>query len=241
MYINDAFYIHAFIVLLVFNLMISVYSNRQLFGMEFLSLIISVRLLSQYGTGSVVRIVGALALCAYVGSVCAFNYPYLLKQQYAYTNIKEQYEESSDGIVYYDISPRHSIFCNEYPAHSFGLAELLSMENLWKLEGGKNTLCVVPTCLKGLTDKKLKTQAVRLDDETYMLISSFHNPAKQFRLHCYSKLGFLRKRSRDCLLTPDPDGDRLSYNFRIKCKHFCAAITGGDQCVKYISSVDIEY
>lgn len=241
MYRNDAFYIHAFIVLLVFNIMISVYSNRQLFGIEFLSLIISVRLLSQYGAGRVACIVGILALCVYIGSICVFNYSYLLKQKYAYTNIKEQYKESSDGIVFYDIFPQHSIFCSENPAPSFGLAELFSMEKLWKHEGGKKTLCVAPTCLKGLTDKKLKTQVVRLDDETYMLISSFHNPAKQFRLHCYSKLGFLKKQSRDCLFVPDSDGDRLSYNFRIKCKHFCAAITGGDQCVKYISGVDIEY
>ena len=66
MYRENAFFLNAILTLFAFNFVVHVYTNRQLFGIEILSLLITIKLIRQYGITNRQKYLGGifLAVCA---------------------------------------------------------------------------------------------------------------------------------------------------------------------------------
>lgn len=241
-YNDNAFYFNALATLLAFNFVITVYCNRQLFGAEFFALIIAVRLIARHGLGRNTRFIGAICLCAYAIAVCTYNYKVLIEQRSAYNYLERQYHESLDGTAFCDFRHRHSLFWAEEPNMDLGGNADVSMQKLWHSQGETKPFRILPACLKGKTNLRLKTQAVNMGNGSFMLISSRHKPAKRFVVHHYKKFGPIVRACDDGYSVPDhdaPDSNKAAYH--IRCPHFIATIVSGDNFNKYVSGVDIEY
>jgi hypothetical protein len=97
-YRKNALYINAMAVLLAFNLVIGVYSNRQLFGIELLAVLVMLRTLPTHAFNRVITCVAALAV---VGMLYAQG-DGVFRVRHQYAQICALYSQSESGIVYFD-------------------------------------------------------------------------------------------------------------------------------------------
>lgn len=99
-YETNKFYWHAWAILLLFNFLIGIKSNRQLFGEELMSIIISFRLLgiNKIKNGWIILLCGLLAFTYIVMGICD------IQSYRQWESIKKQYAISNDGVVYVDMN-----------------------------------------------------------------------------------------------------------------------------------------
>ena len=142
-------------VMLVFNLLIGVYGNRQLFGAEFAAIIITVK----YGQAFLfpesrekgkagTLVLGALVL--YVVVVGIGNTRFLKHHWKIYRTIDAAYKDSPDGRVYYDFSAAEVTADDTYPSDVFSWHALESMSRAY---GENPALSVVPTLCRDLDQR----------------------------------------------------------------------------------------
>ena len=117
-YRNDSFIINVYATLLVMNLVIGVFGNRQLFGMELCSIILIVRYINRYDDCKILKL-GTSFLIIFFVYKTAFNVAFLERIDYLYDNILKEYEKSKDGVVFYDFDGRDVIFNETYPSSVF--------------------------------------------------------------------------------------------------------------------------
>lgn len=153
-YSRNALWLNALIVLIIFNLTVGVYCNRQLFGIELCSIIVTLRILPRH------RITWPWTLL-FTGLVVIMTIP----QISGIKNIRKQYHDiermaiaSDNGNVFYDRTHgSENVFYREYryyeeivgqnwadPHHS------LSKKLKYKYPNS-HYLFVIPTCLKSPT------------------------------------------------------------------------------------------
>ncbi len=150
LYREGAFYIHAFAVLLVFNLCIGVFSNRQLFGMELMAVILLVTYWKKY-TGNGRLLNGMIVvLLLWGGYKVCFNYTFLQRQQQLFNYFYAEYEKSKDGTVFYDLSRDEVTLYETYPSYVFTPRVLKSMDTYFHYlkDDKEKTFKVYPTCCK---------------------------------------------------------------------------------------------
>ena len=142
-------------VMLVFNLLIGVYGNRQIFGMEFAAILILVKYVREflfpgnreYGKAGVF-ILSAFAL--YVVVVGIGNFRFLKHQREVYRVLDTAYNASSDGRVYYDFSSSDVTGRDTDPSDVF---TWLALESMSLAYGYNPPLTVVPTLCKHLAER----------------------------------------------------------------------------------------
>lgn len=151
-YRDNALFVNAMAIMLLFNLAIGVYCNRQLFGIELMAMLIMLRLLPQHAFARGVRIVAMLAVVVMLGC----QWQGIRKVQREYDDIEALYAESEKGIVYYD----RTLGSNNYYLREYRYYEEIvgqfnndTHHSLQKLMHEKypkqKSLHVWPTCIKG--------------------------------------------------------------------------------------------
>jgi hypothetical protein len=110
-YRQNKLYFNAMAVLFVFNLLIGVYCNRQLFGIELMALIITIRLLPNHTLGKTLNTVALLLV--FVNFLCQAVAISNIRRQYA--DIESIYKDTPKGIIYYDRTlGSTNVFLREY-------------------------------------------------------------------------------------------------------------------------------
>lgn len=148
LYEQTSFYIPAWISLLFFNLFIGVFGNRQLFGLELISLLLLVVYFGKYSVQH--RMLQILALC-FLGLGCAgyiaSSLFYLSKAKRVYNEIVTEYHSSDNGVVYYDFSSQEVTFYETNPSDAFTgyVLATIGRNEMSKHNKGENLL-VLPTC-----------------------------------------------------------------------------------------------
>lgn len=157
---ENSFYFNAMFILLIFNLLwIGVYGNRQLFGIEIMALILTLKLLPQCR----LNVWGLAALSLLVLGIYGQRWTKIQNFKVAYEEFVNLYFESKDGVVYYDMFRHNS----------------KSIEKLLRSEGHDKKLTVYPACLeafKGVAE--VENQVVKFDDGCFVVIQSKKHPAK---------------------------------------------------------------
>ena len=97
-YRKNALYFNSAIVLLTFNLVIGVYSNRQLFGIELMSMLMLLRMLRGHAFSKMWIAIFGVASVAF----CARQIYLAEKVSDQFDEIERLYVESDDGRVYYN-------------------------------------------------------------------------------------------------------------------------------------------
>lgn len=96
--IPDGFFIIGLVFLLIFNIIVGVYSNRQLFGANLLAVILLLRALPKHRFNTFFNIIAGIAVLA----IWAVNYVGIEEVRRQYDEITNLHAESKDGAVEYD-------------------------------------------------------------------------------------------------------------------------------------------
>lgn len=96
--IPDGFFICGLIFLLIFNVIVGVYSNRQLFGANLFAVILLMRALPRHRFNVFFNVMAGLGMAA----VWVVNYVGIEEVRSQYEDIKALHAESEDGAVEYD-------------------------------------------------------------------------------------------------------------------------------------------
>ena len=177
MYKENAFWCNALFFLLAFNIFVKVYCNRQLFGIEVLSIIISMRLLSDHASLSANFKRVAMALLAlWFVFVVVDDARTISRRTEVFNRLERLYHESPDGIVYCDIDDKEYFYHDEDAMNCLNNWTLIQLSHLWQSQGGK-PLKWRPESARQYVGKDLPSQVIRLDDHQniFMLV---HNRAQ---------------------------------------------------------------
>lgn len=179
-YMANSFYWNAWAVLLIFNFLVGIKSNRQLFGEELMSIIISFRLLGaqRIKNGWIAVMCGLLGFTYAMMGICD------VQSYRQWESIKEQYAASEDGVVYVDMNR---------PIEDWWIAPVKFSDKMnyskigdtcyeW-VDGnanrylhhfypGKPDCTVVTPLLLGLTDKNLRSQILPIKFGVYLIIQN---------------------------------------------------------------------
>ena len=140
------FYWVIWAVMLAFNFFISVYGNRQLFGMEYAAIAIIIKYLQLYILPEKDKYKKAsniilAALAVWIAIVAVGNTRYLIHHNQVLNFIDSSYKASADGVVYYDFSAKDVTFQDTYPSDAFTWYALNSLSRSY---GNQKRLQVVP-------------------------------------------------------------------------------------------------
>lgn len=151
LYESGAFYIHVLITLFLFNALIGVFGNRQLFGIELMSMILLIKYLKEYSkTRSFHFLLTFLSLIIVV-SIFVKDYWFLKHESGIYDEVCLQYLSSEDGVVYYDFNASDVTFYETYPSDVFTQQVLSTMSRYLTATYNKpNELSVLPTVCRNL-------------------------------------------------------------------------------------------
>ena len=217
MYKENAFWCNALFFLLAFNIFVKVYCNRQLFGIEVLSIIISMRLLSDHAALSVTFKRVALALLALWFVLVVVDDARTISRRTAVVNrLQRLYLESPDGVVYCDIDDKEYFYHDEDAMNCLNNWTLIQLSHLWQSQGGK-PLKWRPVAAKQYVGQDLPSQVIRLDDRQnifmlvhnraqdsckYVLNSSWHyGPVMVVKMVSHKKSKSLLSENNPCVVT----------------------------------------
>ena len=177
MYKENAFWCNALFFMLAFNIFVKVYCNRQLFGIEVMSIIISMRLLSDHASLSASFKRVAMALLALWFVLVVVDDVRTISRRTAVVNeIERLYRDSPDGVVYCDIADKEYFYHDEDAMNCLNNWTLIQLSHLWEAQGGK-PLKWRPVSARQYVGQDLPSQVIRLDDrqDIFMLV---HNRAQ---------------------------------------------------------------
>ena len=172
------FYWVVWAVMLAFNFFISVYGNRQLFGMEYAAIAIIVKYMQLYILPEKEKykkacniILAALAVC--VAIVAVDNTRYLIHHNKVLNYIESSYKASADGLVYYDFSAKDVTFQDTYPSDAFTWHALNSLGRSY---GSQKQLQVVPSLCAGLKQSAKNNSWEKIAKGAIAIVVEKQNP-----------------------------------------------------------------
>lgn len=195
-YASDSFFWNAFIVLMVFNLIIGTESNRQFFGAELMAVVITFRMLRGHSMTRAWTWAFAVALAA---TYAVQGWMILRNHRYC-EEISEAYAAAPDGKIYIDIDQTMPLpICTEFTpfVERYGLATDYNefMLGVWLREvaPGHGFPKFIPTMLKGRDNDRLGNFAVHLDDDNYLVVKSKDSAEKLYADYRIDLPGFHRE------------------------------------------------
>ena len=199
-YKDNSFYVNAMTLLLIFNVMVGVYGNRQLMGIEIMALILTMKLLPQnrFRTWSIVVLILLI--------IGVYGLKWIVIKQYkaTYDDVVELYHKSSDGLVYYDIVfSQYRGFCNPSSTFSRLNCGVETLDRLLRSKGYQKELRVYPACLQSFEGAtEVENQVVEFDDGCFVVIQSKADPA-EFVLKREMYFGVYKRPFKDYVFTWD--------------------------------------
>lgn len=183
-YHENAFFINTAIICIIFNFCVGINTSRQMFGSDLCCLILLIRLLNHRKISIIWPTISCAVLLIFWG-VQVYNV-YITKINY--DDILTRYKASRDGKVFYNF--RHSIGFIGIPIYNemgpiFYTPIGISVRNIncSSLEQHlhvTNPACpmpqIIPEYLQGKDTVQLPTSALRLDDDSYLLLQSREHP-----------------------------------------------------------------
>ena len=147
------FMFHTMAALLLFNIVVGVFGNRQLFGIELMSVIILLRLLSLYLSKPLHLTLLAAALSLAICFTAYRNIVFLNHMHHLYNTVEDKFVHSPDGTVYYDLGKADVTFYETYPcdvltSHVIGTIQRY-FHQIKGYDAGKR-LRFLPTCCQQL-------------------------------------------------------------------------------------------
>lgn len=172
------FYWVIWAVMLAFNFFISVYGNRQLFGMEYAAIAIIVKYVQLYILPENDKYKKACnilltVLAVWVAVVAVGNTRYLIHHSKVLNYIDSSYKASADGIVYYDFSAKDVTFQDTYPSDAFTWHALNSLGRSY---GNHKRLQVVPQLCSGLNQSSKDNGWEKIAKGAIAIVVNKHNP-----------------------------------------------------------------
>lgn len=173
-YKEYAFYWNVLFISIVFNLIVGVFCNRQLFGAELMAILIILDLLKNHKFNGIwMCILSAMAVyCVYIEIEKTLSY---IKQK---ESIFSKFEDSADGVVYQDtwlpLSEGWSSYFWENGYHSDSFKKLMRREYPDKPE-----LAILPEYFEGKIDQNLPNSVHHYADNsgTIIFVQNKKNPA----------------------------------------------------------------
>lgn len=183
-YRNNAFYFNALFILLIFNLVIGIRANRQLFGIELISIILILRVLPKGCFNKLWLTIFTIAASLFV----AHQLVRLHSLQNQLKEIESQYAISDDGVVYVD-TPTFKFYSQlEYvpmiapPHETVQYSEQTIRNTLAYKYPGKKDLKILPVALRGMESIDLGNKVI--EDNSFsskkILVQSIDRPARFF-------------------------------------------------------------
>ena len=178
------FYWVIWAVMLAFNFFISVYGNRQLFGMEFAAIAIIIKYIQLYiiPEGDKYKKASNIVLAAlavWVAVVAVNNMAYLSHHSKVLNYIDSSYKASADGMVFYDFSAKDVTFQDTYPSDAFTWHALNTLARSY---GREKRLNVVPTLCEGLMTTQEENGWKRIAQGAIAVVIDKNNPPKSVRV-----------------------------------------------------------
>ena len=178
------FYWVVWTVMLAFNFFISVYGNRQLFGMEFAAIAIIVKYLQLYiiPEGDKYKKAGNIILATmavWVAIVAVNNARFISHHSQVLKYIESSYNTSADGIVYYDFTAKDVTFQDTYPSDAFTWHALNTLARSY---GREKRLNVVPKLCEGLNADPQENGWKRIAKGTIAIVVDKNNPPKAIKV-----------------------------------------------------------
>ncbi len=181
---SAGFYWIVWAVMLLFNLLIGVFGNRQLFGMEFAAILIifksakDLRLFEKPESRLAENVIlAALSLCVLVIGI--ENTRFLKHHRAVYHYIESAYKTSDDGVVYYDFSAADVTARDTYPSDPFTWHSLETLS--WKF--GAPALRVIPGICAQLDRAGLENHWENIAKGAITVVLNKDNPTEQVAIH----------------------------------------------------------
>lgn len=196
-YRANSFYLNAIIILLIFNLYIGVYGNRQLFGIEAISIILILRLLkAHYFSKKVMSILLIFTIVTF-----SLKWDIISHSKSTYYKIYKQYVKSRDGLIYYTLPDSFSskIIQPILPMHTSQNYLTETISKLYQSQTGDTAkvLKIYPSCLQNINDSThVENQVVEFDEGCFVAIQSKDEPKD-----------FIVKRTLDLFIYKRPHSD----------------------------------
>ena len=172
------FYWVIWAVMLAFNFFISVYGNRQLFGMEYAAIAIIIKYVQHYilPEGDKYKRASNIVLAAlavWTAIVAVGNTRYLVHHNKVLSYIDSSYNASADGVVYYDFSSKDVTFQDTYPSDAFTWHALNSLGRSY---GSQKHLQVVPSLCSELKQLTKDNSWEQIAKGAIAIVVDKHNP-----------------------------------------------------------------
>lgn len=145
-YRENAFFWNAWAVLIVFNLLVGVFGNRQLFGFELISVILTVKLIR----GDKTKVVLSVMMLAAIMVLSVLNLRFLNREQQIYDKVVSEALMSEDGTVFCDLSAKDVTFRETNPSDPFSWYVTGTIDKLLHSQGlaVEKNLRILPTYCK---------------------------------------------------------------------------------------------
>ena len=164
-YRDNAFWFNALLFMLLFNFIVRVYCNRQLFGADAVSLVLALRLAGRY---SLVPSRGEVMLLSFMAllfvQVAVEDLITISHRAAVVDKLQRLYDESPDGVVYCDISDEDYCYHDEDAMYSVNNWSLIQLSHAWQVQNRNKPLQWRPVAVKQYVGKRLPSQVIRLDD-----------------------------------------------------------------------------
>lgn len=149
LYCQGAFFIISMFTLIIFNVGVGVFGNRQLFGVELMALVLLLKYICIYGRNSKFYITLTSVLLCFVVYTTIQNLRFLKHEHELYDYLVTEYKKSDDGIVYYDFMAKDVTFYETYPSDVFTEYVLSTISRFEKSKNNlNNNIKVLPTCFE---------------------------------------------------------------------------------------------
>lgn len=186
MYKSDMFYWNALFALMLFSLICHFQSNRVGFGVELMSLIIVIRILPNKSMNYFwLAVASVLLLIDYVMQTDA-----TVKSREIMKSLQKEYDESTDGKVYADISfdshlgdgrnfsrPLVPYGVTNGGDHTYYEYNCLA-KKLSETSPGRPKVKIIPTILRGKEHEDLGNQLIYTGNDIWLVIQSKSAPAE---------------------------------------------------------------
>ncbi len=187
LYRQEAFWFNAMFFMMVFNLIVRVYCNRQLFGIEVVSIILLVKLLRRYPLtyAAWVKKAGVALLVALLALVVVDDFNKIAERRAVVDKIARLYQASPDGVVYCDIDDKDYWYYDEDPMNSVNSWSLYQLRRRWMADGNENKpLEWRPSSVRDLLGKRLDSQVIKLGEKQniYLLVWDKQDTTSVFKI-----------------------------------------------------------